>query len=128
MESTDGALVSEYEEYSPPLALPNSAELSPNVIAAHMQDIAMEDKEYGGNIESSKDKEDDNIKDQENSDSVGTSDIDSTVDNEDLFDGGNISKAYTQFNNLLSFQPMDDVSLNALKLIELLQLVRIDKG
>ena len=82
MESTDGALVSEYEEYSPPLALPNSAELSPNVIAAHMQDIALEDKEPGGDIGSSKDKDDDYIADQENSDSVGTADIDSTFDNE----------------------------------------------
>ena len=95
MEAPDGDSVSEDKEDSPSLALPNSTELSLDVIAAHMQDIAMEDKEYGGNIESSKDKEDDNIKDQENSDSVGTSDIDSTVDNEDLFDGGNSSKAYT---------------------------------
>ena len=44
-----------------------------------------------------------------------------------IFYGGNISKAYTQFKNLLSFQAMVNVSLNSLKIIELLQLVSIDK-
>ena len=49
-----------------------------------MQDIALEDKESGGDIYISKDKYDDYIAYQENSDYVETADIDSTVDNEDF--------------------------------------------
>ena len=43
-----------------------------------------------------------------------------------FFNEGNSSKSYTQFRNLLICQAMDDLSLNALKLIELLQLGSID--
>ena len=44
-----------------------------------------------------------------------------------FFDRRNSSKSHTQFNNFLSFQEMDDVSINNLKLIELLQIDSIDK-
>ena len=59
MESLNVALVSEDGEESPPLALPNSSELSPDVTVAHMQNIMLEDKESRVNIDSSKDKYDD---------------------------------------------------------------------
>ena len=85
MGAPDGALVSEDEEDSPPLALPSPAELSPDVIVAHIQDIELEDKESGGDIDSSKDKDDDYIADKENSGSVGTAAINSSVDNEIFF-------------------------------------------
>ena len=55
MEAPDGALVSGDEEDSPSLALLIPLELSPDVIAARMQDIALEDKESGGDIDSIKD-------------------------------------------------------------------------
>ena len=45
----------------------------------------LEDKEYGGDIDSSRDKFDYYIADQANSDSVVTADIYSTVDNGDYF-------------------------------------------
>ena len=44
-----------------------------------MQNIAMEGNEYGGSIYSSKVKDDEYIADQENSDSIGPADIDSTL-------------------------------------------------
>ena len=93
-----------------------------------MQNIAMEGNEYGGSIYSSKVKDDEYIADQENSDSIGTDNIDSNVENEEFSDGGNSSKSYTQFKIFLVFQTMDDVSLNALKLVEILQPGSIDKG
>ena len=44
-----------------------------------MQDIALGDKEYGGDIDSNKEKDYGYIADQENSDSIGPADIDSTL-------------------------------------------------
>ena len=85
MEALDGALVYEDEEDSQSLALPNSVELSPDVISAHIQDIVMGDKDSRGDTDSSKDKDYDYISDQENSDSFGTTEIDFTVDNKDFF-------------------------------------------
>ena len=84
MEALDEALLSENKEDLPSLALPNYTELSPDVIAGLMQDIALEDKESGSDIEISNDKDDEYIVDQEKSDSVGTSDIYYTVENEDF--------------------------------------------
>ena len=49
-----------------------------------MQYIALGNKGSGGDSESRKDKYDDYIEYQENSDSVGTAEIDSTVENEDF--------------------------------------------
>ena len=57
--------------------------MSPDVIAAHMQDIALEDKESG--CDSSKDKDNNYIADKKNSDSVWTDGIPSTVENDDFF-------------------------------------------
>ena len=102
MEAPDGALISEDKQESPSLALKNSAELSTDVIADHMQDIALEGKESGGDIDSIKDMDNEDIEDQENSDSIGTADIDSTVENEGFFYGCNSSKSYAQFKNFLS--------------------------
>ena len=65
--------------------IPNSAELSPDIIVAHMQDIALENKESKGDIDSIKDKYYDYISDQEKSDPVGTDDIDYAVENEIYF-------------------------------------------
>ena len=58
MEALDGSLVSEDEEDSPYLALTNSVELYLDVIAAHMQDTELEDKESGCDIDRSKYKDD----------------------------------------------------------------------
>ena len=85
MEALDGDLVSKDKEESPSLALPNSAEFSPDGIAAHMKDIELEYKESGGDIGSRRYKDKDYISYRENSDYVVTDDIDSTVDNDEFF-------------------------------------------
>ena len=102
MKAPDGALVSEDKWDSPLLVLINYAELSPDVIVSHIQDIELEDKDSGGDIDISKDNDDDYIAGKENSDSVGTADNNSSVDNEFVFDGDNSSKAYTELKSLLS--------------------------
>ena len=102
MKAPDGALVSEDKWDSPLLVLINYAELSPDVIVSHIQDIELEYKDSGGDIDISKDNDDDYIAGKENSDSVGTADNNSSVDNEFVFDGDNSSKAYTELKSLLS--------------------------
>ena len=89
-----------------------------------MQDIGLED----GEAETSCDKDEEFVADKEEAEAGDKEGTDLSLDNGAFFDSGNSSGSYMQFKRLVSCRDIFSVSVNALHLIELLQLGHIDKG
>ena len=112
--------VEEVDDYVPSVG--NGAYNTTGVVKNHCQKIKKSDVDTDFNATDNNSVEDDTVNDKTRDSSKGVNSDTS------IYNGVDISVVYDQFKELLICDSLDEVNVCALKLMELLSLVKLDKG